>query len=112
MITAGLTYYDIYQEQAARSCGAARMYAFFTATLPQINFSVISAMLFSIFASFDEVVVAMFISTGPGATLNRRMFNSLRDQVDPTIAAISTCLIATSILLIVISQMARSRAPK
>jgi putative spermidine/putrescine transport system permease protein len=112
VITAGLTSYDIYQEQAARSLGATRLYAFFTVTLPQIKFSVISAMLFSFFASFDEVVVAMFISTGAGATLNRRMFNSLRDEIDPTIAAISTCLITVSILLIVISQVARSRTTK
>jgi len=110
--TAGLASYDIYQEQAARSLGATRLYAFLTVTLPQIKFSVVSAMFFSFFASFDEVVVGMFISTGSGATLNQRMFNSLRDQLDPTIAAISTCLIAVSIVLIAISQIARSRPPK
>ena len=92
-----------------RSLGATRPYAFFTVTLPQIKFSVISAMLFSFFASFDEVVVAMFISNGPHATLNRRMFNSLRDSVDPTIAAISTCLIAVSIVLLVLGQIFKPR---
>ncbi|RWB57072.1 ABC transporter permease [Mesorhizobium sp.] len=112
VVTAGLASYDINQEQAARSLGASRLYAFFTVTLPQIKFSVISAMLFSFFASFDEVVVAMFISTGSGSTLNRKMFNSLRDELDPTIAAICTCLIAISILLIVISQFIRSRSPR
>ncbi|NTF72679.1 ABC transporter permease [Rhizobium rhizogenes] len=111
VVTAGLASYDATQELAARSLGATRRYAFFTVTLPQIKFSVISAMLFSFFASFDEVVVAMFISTGSGATLNRRMFNALRDQVDPTIAAISTCLIAVSILLIVIGQIFKPRQP-
>jgi putative spermidine/putrescine transport system permease protein len=111
VVTAGLASYDSTQEQAARSLGATRVYAFFTVTLPQIKFSVISAMLFSFFASFDEVVVAMFISTGTGATLNRRMFNALRDQVDPTIAAISTCLIAVSIMLIVLGQIFRPRQP-
>jgi putative spermidine/putrescine transport system permease protein len=110
VITAGLASYDGNQEQAARSLGATRTYAFFTVTLPQIKFSVISAMLFSFFASFDEVVVAMFISTGSGATLNRRMFNALRDQVDPTISAISTCLIAVSMLLIVLGQVFKPRA--
>lgn len=109
VITAGLASYDVNQEQAARSLGATRPYAFFTVTLPQIKFSVISAMLFSFFASFDEVVVAMFISTGSGATLNRRMFNALRDQVDPTIAAISTCLIGVTIVLIVLGQIFRPR---
>lgn len=112
VITSGLASYDMSQEQAARGLGAPRWYAFFTVTLPQIRFSVISAMLFSFFASFDEVVVAMFISTGSGATLNRKMFNALRDSVDPTIAAISTCLITLSLLLIVIFQLSRSRAPK
>ncbi len=104
VVTAGLVSYDSNQEQAARSLGATRIRAFFTVTLPQIKASVLSATLFSFFTSFDEVVVAMFISSGPAATLNRRMFNALRDQVDPTIAAISTCLVGVTVLLIVLSQ--------
>lgn len=112
VMTSGFLSYDMNQEQAARSLGATRLYAFFTVTLPQVKFSVVSAMLFSFFASFDEVVVAMYVSTGSQATLNRKMFASLRDQVDPTIAAISTCLITVSILLIIIGQLSRSRAQK
>lgn len=104
LVTAGLASYDGNQEQAARSLGATRLRAFFTVTVPQIKASVLSATLFSFFTSFDEVVVAMFISNGSAATLNRRMFNALRDQVDPTIAAISTCLIGVTIVLIVLSQ--------
>lgn len=104
VVTAGLVSYDGNQEQAARSLGASRLRAFFTVTLPQIKASVLSATLFSFFTSFDEVVVAMFISSGPAATLNRRMFNALRDEVDPTIAAISSCLIGVTIMLILLSQ--------
>ncbi|MDH2398382.1 ABC transporter permease [Bradyrhizobium sp. SSUT18] len=104
IVTAGLASYDGNQEQAARSLGATRLRAFFTVTLPQIRASVLSATLFSFFTSFDEVVVAMFISNGSAATLNRRMFNALRDQVDPTIAAISSCLIGVTIVLIFLSQ--------
>lgn len=109
IVTAGLASYDFNQEQAARSLGATRVYAFFTVTLPQIKLSVISAMLFSFFASFDEVVVAMFISNGSAATLNRRMFNALRDSVDPTISAISTCLIGVSLLLVLLGQIFSDR---
>ncbi|MER8372320.1 ABC transporter permease [Mesorhizobium sp. M1406] len=105
LVTAGLASYDPNQEQAARSLGATRARAFFTVTLPQIKASVLSATLFSFFTSFDEVVVAMFISNGPASTLNRRMFNALRDEVDPTIAAISTCLVGVTVLLIVLSQV-------
>ena len=39
----------------------------------------------------------MLVSGGDNATITRRMFNSLRDQLDPTIAAISTCLIVVSV---------------
>lgn len=109
VMTAGLASYDMNQEQAARSLGATRLYAFFTVTLPQIKFSMISAMLFSFFTSFDEVVIAMFISTGSQATLNRRIFNALRDQVDPTIGAISTCLLAVTICLMIVGQIFKPR---
>ncbi|QTG17210.1 ABC transporter permease (plasmid) [Agrobacterium tumefaciens] len=107
--TAGLTSYDMNQEMAARSLGASRARAFFTVTLPQIKFSVISSALFAFYVSLDEVIVAMFISTGTGGTLNRKMFNALRDQVDPTIAAISTCMVAVSITLLVLAQIFKPR---
>lgn len=38
--------------------------------------------------------MALFISGGENATLTRNMFTSLRDQIDPAIAAISTIMIA------------------
>ena len=108
--TAGLVSYDMNQEMVARSLGASRVRAFFTVTLPQIKFSVITSALFAFYVSFDEVIVGMFISTGTGGTLNRKMFNALRDQVDPTIAAISTCLVAVSVTLLVLAQVFRPKA--
>ena len=48
---------------------------------------------FAFIIAFDEVVIAIFMSGGEGATLTNLMFSSLRDQVDPTIAAISTLMI-------------------
>jgi putative spermidine/putrescine transport system permease protein len=47
----------------------------------------------------------MLVSGGENATITRRMFNSLRDQLDPTIAAISTCLIAISVLALICVQL-------
>ena len=110
VVTAGLVSYDSDQEKVARSLGASRLRAFFTVTLPQIKASVLSATLFSSFCSFDEVVVGMYISRGPAATLNRRMFSSLRDEVDPTIAAVSGCLIGVTIMLIFLSQAFKAPA--
>jgi putative spermidine/putrescine transport system permease protein len=93
------------QELVARSLGASRARAFVTITLPQIRFSVITGALLAFLTSLDEVIIALFISGGPNATITRRMFNALRDQIDPTIASISTCLIVVSVLLLVTAQV-------
>jgi putative spermidine/putrescine transport system permease protein len=94
----------------ARSLGAARPLAFLLVTLPQVRFAVATTAALSFLTTFDEVVVAMFISSGDNSTLTRTMFNALRDQVDPTIAAISTVMIVNSSLLVVLSQvLGRSR---
>ena len=105
--------YDMSQENAARSLGAPRWKAFLTVTLPQIKFGVITAGLLSFLTSFDEVVVAMFISGGDNPTLTRNMFNALRDQIDPTIASISTIMILVTTFMMVLAQtLGQDRKPK
>lgn len=101
---AALKSYDMAQENAARSLGAPRWKAFLTVTLPQIRFGVITSALLSFLTSFDEVVVAMFISGGDNPTLTRNMFNALRDQIDPTIASISTIMILVTTGMMVLAQ--------
>jgi putative spermidine/putrescine transport system permease protein len=100
-VLAGLKNYDFNQELAARSLGASRPRALLTITLPQVKFSIQTGALLAFITSLDEVIIAMFISGGENATITRRMFNSLRDQLDPTISAISTCLIFVSISALV-----------
>ncbi len=109
-VLAGLKGYDLNQEMVARSLGASRPWAFLTITLPQIRFSVISGALLAFITSFDEVVIALFIAGGESSTLTRRMFNALRDEIDPTVAAISTLLIGMAVVLMALSQWASNRA--
>lgn len=109
VVAAGLEGYDLNQEMVARSLGASRLKAFLTVTLPQIRPSVISGALFAFITSFDEVVIALFISRGPSSTLTRKMFTSLRDQVSPTIAAISSMLILFTVLLAALAFLAQAR---
>ena len=104
-VASSLKSYDMNQEMVARSLGASRPWAFLTVTLPQIKISVISAALLAFITSLDEVVISLFIAGGDKATLTRRMFNALRDEIDPTIAAISTLLILISVLLLGLTQL-------
>jgi hypothetical protein len=99
------------QEMAARSMGASRATAFLTVTLPQVRFAVLTGAFLAFITSLDEVVVAMFVSGGENATITRRMFNSLRDQIDPTIAAISTIMIVITSLLLAASQWSGKSDP-
>ncbi|MFX0545928.1 ABC transporter permease [Roseovarius sp. S1116L3] len=103
--------FDMNLENAARALGAPRWKAFLTITLPQIRFAVVTSMLLSFLASFDEVVIAMFISGGDNPTLTRNMFNALRDQIDPTIAAISTIMIlVTTVMMVLASLFGRDKS--
>ena len=104
VITAALRSYDLNQEQVARSLGATRLKAFFLITLPQIKFSVVTAALLSFLTSFDEVIIAIFVSGGVNATLTKHMFSALRDFIDPTIAAISTIMVLVSSILLLLTQ--------
>lgn len=105
VVTSALRSYDMSQEMVARSLGASRPKAFLLVTLPQIRFAVMTAAILSFLTGFDEVVIALFVSGGTNATLTRNMFNALRDQIDPTIAAISTVMIAVSSILLLALQL-------
>lgn len=99
-VGADLRTFDHTQEMVARSLGMNRLRSFLAVTLPQIRASVISAAVFVFIQALDETVVALFISGGDNQTLTRRMFVTLRDEIDPTIAAISTMLTALTLCLV------------
>ncbi|KUL93863.1 ABC transporter permease [Bosea sp. WAO] len=109
IVGSALKSFDLDQERVARSLGATRTQAFLQVTVPQIRFAIVTSAVLSFLTSFDEVVIALFISGGENSTLTRMMFMALRDQIDPTIAAISTIMIVITSLLLAISQLFGAR---
>jgi putative spermidine/putrescine transport system permease protein len=105
----GLRHFDMNQELVARSLGYSPFWAFVYVTLPQIRGSVIAGALFAFVSALDEVIVALFISGGDNTTLTKIMFTALRDEIDPTIAAISTILIVVSLAIGVIAALVSRR---
>ena len=87
--------------RASQGLGASPLETFFRVTLPVIAPGVISGALFAFATSFDEVVVALFLAGPEQMTLPRQMFNGIRENISPTIAAVATLLIlfTTSLLL-------------
>lgn len=99
--------FDWAQVQAARSLGAGWFRALTGILLPQLRFSLLTAGLMAFLTSLDEAVIAIFIASGEMSTLPKLMFLSLRDQIDPTIAAISTLwtgLVAVVVLILTLRQ--------
>jgi putative spermidine/putrescine transport system permease protein len=109
VVLAGLQSFDMTQEKAARILGASRWSAFFRVVLPQIRFPVFASALFAFITSLDEVIIALFLTTGDRSTLTRRMFLSLRDAIDPTIAAISTIFIGLAFILALVALSLSAR---
>ena len=97
-------------EQAALSLGATPRGTFFQVTLPLIRPGVLVGALFAFITSFDELIVALFLSGQGAVTLPRRMWEDLRYAIDPTIAAVSTFTIVLTALLLGVAHILRKRA--
>lgn len=111
-VLVGLRKFDPTQEMVSRSLGMNRLRTFFIVTLPQIRTSIITGLLFAFISALDETVVALFISGGQYQTLTKRMFTSLRDEIDPTIAAISSLLTAISFLTVMLVSLSAANATR
>jgi putative spermidine/putrescine transport system permease protein len=109
-VVAGLQSFDPAQEMVARSLGMNRLRAFLTVTLPQIKASVFAGGIFAFISAIDETIISLFVSGGQYQTLTRRMFTALRDEIDPTIASISTLLTAASFVLVLLAMSGQKKA--
>jgi putative spermidine/putrescine transport system permease protein len=82
-----------------------------TVTLPILAPSVASAAFLAFITSFDELVVAMFIS-GANMTLPKKMYDTILAEIEPTVAAVSVLqIILISGLLILSARLRRAGAP-
>ena len=114
VITVGATLqgFDPNQARAGASLGASPVVVFRRIILPLILPGVLSGALFAFVTSFDEVVVALFV-TGPAErTLPRQMFNGIRENISPVIAAAATLLIILSVALMTVMEGLRRRGER
>jgi putative spermidine/putrescine transport system permease protein len=111
-VMATLSGFDRALYHAGLSMGATPVRAFMDITVPIIRPGVISGALFAFVTSFDEVVIVIFLA-GPGQrTIPRQMFAGLREQINPTILAVATLLIAVSVLFLISLELLRRRSER
>jgi putative spermidine/putrescine transport system permease protein len=97
LMSVAIRQFDVRIEQVAYSLGASWLRTFRSVLLPNLLPSMLAAWIFAFIISFDEVIVTLFLA-GAYDTVPKRMFNELILQVNPTITAIATLLIALSVV--------------
>jgi putative spermidine/putrescine transport system permease protein len=112
VVTAALERFDPNLERAALSLGAHPLRAFWLVTLPIIRPALLSGAFLAFLASFDELIVALFVSGPHTVTLPIQMWRGIQFENDPTIAAVSTLFVLVSVLGMLVIQLNRGRAPK
>jgi putative spermidine/putrescine transport system permease protein len=108
-VSASLAGLDRRLERAALSLGATPWGTFYQVTLPLIRPGILVGALFAFITSFDELIVALFLSGSGAVTLPRRMWDDLRFAIDPTIAAVSSLTIALTAVLLLGAHLLRGR---
>jgi putative spermidine/putrescine transport system permease protein len=112
VVTATLTGFDHSLTRAAAGLGAPPLTVFFKIILPLILPGLIAGALFAFVTSFDEVIVALFISGPETRTLPKQMFSGIREIISPTITAAATFLILIAVFLLTTVELLRRRSER
>jgi len=99
---------DARLEQAAMSLGARPGTVLRRITLPLLAPGMVAAAFFAFLVSFDEVIVSLFLS-GLDPTLQKRMWDDIRLEISPAVAAASVVLIAITLLAFLLGALAARR---
>jgi len=98
---------DLNLERAALSLGASRLRLFLKVVLPIALPGLLSAAMFAFLASFDELIISLFLAGVRAQTLPVKIWNSLHLEIEPVIAAVSAFLIAVTGTVLLIDGVVR-----
>lgn len=108
LISASMAGADRGIEAAAWTLGASRTRTFWTVVVRGILPSVLGAFAIAFVTSWDEVVLALFLQTGPTKTLPVTIYKYLESGIVPTVPAVASLLIALVVIIVVIRGVVSS----
>jgi putative spermidine/putrescine transport system permease protein len=96
--------------QASLSLGASVGRTMVSVLIPNVKAGIIGSLAIAFVTSWEEVVVTLFVSGINVVTVPKRIWDGLRYDLDPAVAAISTVMIViTTIVMIVRIFVSRKR---
>ncbi|MBI5090301.1 MAG: ABC transporter permease [Actinobacteria bacterium] len=102
-VNARFASYDPAIEEAAKDLGASPWRTFRSVTFPLIRPSVIGGGLLALALSLEEFVVTLF-TTGSDSTVPIVIWGQMRRGVSPTVNAISSVLLGSTVLLVLLAR--------
>ncbi|MDB5828526.1 MAG: binding-protein-dependent transport system inner rane component, partial [Variovorax sp.] len=91
-------------EDAAHVLGASGVTAFRLVTLPLVKPGLVAGGLFAFITSLDNVPVSVFLLNASQTTLPVKIFTSVEQGVDPSVAAVSTLLIVFTGIVLLLAE--------
>ena len=111
VLTSALRNFDRNLERASLSLGVGPVRTTVKIVLPTVGAAVWTSAFFAFLHSFDELIIALFVSGIRARTLPKKMWDSLQ-EIEPTIAAVSTLLVLFTIVLLVAVHFLRLAADR
>ena len=95
----GLLSEGIFYEQSAIQLGSNRWYSYFRVIIPSMRTPILASCILCALLSFDESVIVLFIVDWKARTLPREMFDSLRYDLSPVVAAAAVLTMVSWMLI-------------
>lgn len=105
---ASLTNHDRAAEEAAASLGANPLTVIWCVTLPAMRTGIIAAALFAFVISFENLELALFLTSPGVTTLPVAVLQYLEYHIDPLVSAVAVAqIVAVAVLLLVLDRFTR-----
>jgi putative spermidine/putrescine transport system permease protein len=102
LISSQLSGFDLNLERAARSLGASSPVVFWSVTLPLVRLGLVSGIVFAFVLSFDDAVVALFLTAPGTTTLPVEMVAYTSNNFGPIAVAAGSLLIIVGMIGVII----------
>jgi putative spermidine/putrescine transport system permease protein len=105
---ASLTNHDRAAEEAAASLGANPLTVIWRVTLPAMRAGIIAAALFAFVISFENLELALFLTSPGVTTLPVAVLQYLEYHIDPLVSAVAVAqIVAVAVLLLILDRFTR-----
>jgi len=108
VVSSGLAGRDMQLPYAAASLGAPAPRVLWHVELPLLRASIAASALIALAYSFDEIIIAYFLSPPGSGTLPVQILASTRETADPTVAAASMLVIGVTATIGALLVLART----